>query len=148
MRRSFAVALALCCLPACFPAPGAPTVPQIDVTGQWTGTYESSWGTLPVAFTLALQPHTTSLTGSYAVDGTRATGTIGGVLHTREKGGPADFYGTMTIAYVTPSGERCHGTTGVTVGSAFDRSASIVTSGFASGNCPEPPSGIRITLRR
>lgn len=148
MYRSIVVCLALCCLPACLPPPGAPSVPQIDVTGQWTGTYESSWGTLPVTFTLALQKNSTSLTGSYVIDRTRATGTIGGVLHTREKDSPADYYGTMTIAYVTPAGETCHGTTTTTVGTAYERSAQFVTSGIVSGNCPDPPSAIRITLRR
>ena len=138
----------MCCLPACVPPPGSPSVPQIEVAGEWTGTFESSWGTLPVRFTLVTERYATNISGSYTVDGQRAAGTLGGVIETRQKDEPAMFYGSLTISYLQSGGESCRSTSGVSVGAAFPQSASIITDGFPSGNCQDPPTNVRMTLSR
>jgi hypothetical protein len=146
--RHLLVCAALCCLPACLPPPGTPSPLHTDLTGEWSGTLESSWGTLPVKFTLSTPRNTTSITGTFALNGQRATGTVGGVMETRVKDDPAMFYGSLTISYVTPADEQCHSTSGVAIGAAFPTSMSIVTDGFSSGTCPDPPASIRIALHR
>ena len=146
--RHLLVCAAICCLPACLPAPGTPSPPYTDVTGDWTGTFESSWGTLPVTFTLSTPRNTTSISGSFVVDGQRATGTIGGVIETREKNSPGMFYGSLTISYPTAATDQCRSTSGVAVGSAMSGSVSFVTDSFPTGNCPNPPANVRIALRR
>jgi len=138
----------MCCLPACLPPPGTPSPLHTDVTGDWSGTFESSWGTFPVKFTLSTPAGTTGISGSFAIDRERATGTVGGVIETREKDNPGMFYGSLTISYLTQANEQCRSTSGVAVGSAFSSSVSFVTDGFPSGNCPDPPSSIRIALHR
>jgi hypothetical protein len=146
--RHLLVSAALCCLPACFPAPGSPSPLHTDVTGDWTGTFESSWGTLPVKFTLATPRNTTSISGTFALDGQRATGTVGGVIETREKDGPGMYYGSLTISYLTAANDQCRSTSGVAMGSALPSSVSLSTDGFTTGNCQNPPANVRITLHR
>jgi hypothetical protein len=90
------------------------------------------------------------ISGGFAVDGQRAIGTVSGTLETKEKDRAGFFWGTLTISYLTSLGEMCRSTSSfnTTVGSATERSASFVTDGFTSGNCPSPPMNIRISLSR
>ena len=151
MHRPFLAAVALCCLGAgCVPPPGTPSVIEIPVTGDWTGTFESSWGAIPVAATLANQKGTQTISGSFSLAGKRAIGTIYGSLQTSAKGDPGLFYGTLDISYPVATGEICRSTSDLssTSGSAFEKSIDFVTSGFPRGNCPDPPSNVHMTLRR
>ena len=140
---------ALCCASACVPPPGSSPLRTTEITGEWTGTFESSWGTLPIRATLANQKYTNSISGSYSVDGQRATGTVGGSLQTYDdESTPALFHGTLDISYSMPDGKVCRSTTGVTSGSALPSSVTFLTDGFVTGNCQDAPMNVRITLRR
>lgn len=146
-RRLLLTGAALCSAMACALGPVTPTL-QTPVTGDWSGTFESSWGTLPVKATLANDPYSQSITGSYVLDGGRATGTIGGALQTREKDSAGLFHGTITISYAIADGQTCRSSSGGQPGSATSAWFTIETAGFPTGNCPDPPTTIRITLRR
>ena len=148
MKREFVTCAALCCLAACAISPGSPGTIQTPVNGEWTGTFESSWGTMPIRMTLANEPYSQSISGSYALDGQRATGTIYGALQTQEKDGGGFLHGSMTISYQMADGQLCRSSSGVTSGSALANSFSMQTAGFPTGNCPEPPVTVRITLHR
>jgi hypothetical protein len=87
----------------------------------------------------ANEKYSQTISGSFALGGKRATGTIYGALETRAKDDPGMFYRTLTISYRLSSGDVCGGTSDVTIGSAFETSFSLVTSGFPTGNCPDPP---------
>jgi hypothetical protein len=148
MHRLLLVGAALCGLASCVPPPGSPSLLQTPVTGNWTGTFESNWGAIPVTATLANEKYSQTISGSFALGGKRATGTIYGALETHAKDDPGMFYGTLTISYRLSSGDVCRGTSDVTIGSAFETSFSLVTSGFPTGNCSDPPSDVRMMLRR
>ena len=118
------------------------------MTGEWTGTFESSWGTLPIKATLANTPHTPAITGTFALGGNRATGTIGGSLQTRTEDIPGFLQGSLSISFVLPDGQTCHSSGAPSTGSATSWDFSIESSGFRIGNCPDTPTAIRIKLRR
>ena len=140
--------MALCSLAGCVPAPGTPALVQTPMTGDWTGTFDSSWGLLQVTAALANEKHSQSISGSFALEGQRAIGTVYGALQTRDTDTPGFFHGSLTISYLLPTGETCRSTSSVTSGSASERWIDFVTSGFPSGNCPGPPVSVRMTLRR
>jgi hypothetical protein len=147
MRRSFVVCCALW-LTACVPPPGSPALLYTDVTGEWAGTFESSWGTLPITATLANERYSQSIYGSYIVQGGRATGSIGGALQTLDKDSGGLLQGSLTISYRMANGELCRSTSGSTSGSATSTWFVFDTGGFPNGNCPDAPTNIRVTLRR
>ena len=150
MHRSLLVAGALCCLPACFPSPNAPGLAQPTVTGEWSGTFESSWGVLPVRASLRNEAYTPSISGEFKINGQFASGTVSGSLETRDRYSGTMFWGSLTISYLTTSGEMCRSESSFTLtsGSASEQSVSFSTEGFPRGNCPDPPTNVRITLRR
>jgi len=148
MHRSLLACGALCCLAACTPAPGSPSLVQTPVTGDWTGTFESSWGLLPVSAKLANEKYSQGISGSFALEGQHATGTVGGNVQTLDKDSLGLFQGSLTISYAVSSGEVCLSTSTVASGSASEKWIEFVTAGFTTGNCPDPPMNIRITLRR
>jgi hypothetical protein len=150
MHRPLVVAAALACLPACLVSPSSPGLVVTQVTGEWSGTFDSSWGALPVKASLRNERGTLSISGEFRVDGQRATGTISGMLETKDRYAGASFWGSVTISYVTASGELCRGesTFGLTGGSGSETAVDIFAEGFPRGNCPDPPTKIHITLRR
>jgi hypothetical protein len=148
MHRSLLAYVALCSLAGCVPPPGSPSLVQTPVTGDWTGTFDSSWGLLQMSATLANEKYSQSIYGSFVLEGQRATGTVGGALQTHDTDTPGLFQGSLTISYPLANGEMCRSTSGVTSGSATERWIEFVTSGFTIGNCPNPPANIRMTLRR
>jgi hypothetical protein len=148
MYRSLLVCLALCGLAACFPPPGTPETLYTPVAGEWTGTFESSWGSLPMRASLQNTRYTQSITGTFSIDGQRATGTISGNLETKERDIPGWFLGSLTIAYAAADGSMCQSRTASTQGSATERWFSFETNGFPTGNCSDSPTAVRITLRR
>lgn len=148
MYRSVIVCFVLCGLSACLPAPGSPSLLQTDVTGQWSGTFESSWGTLPITASLANERYSQSISGTYAVDGERASGTMFGGLQTHDEDSPGLLQGSLTISYRLDDGRTCRSTSSVTSGSATTRWFQMSTDGFPTGDCPNPPAAVRITLRR
>ena len=107
MDRSLLVAGILLCLPACLPSPNTPAPIVVPVTGEWTGTFESSWGLLPVRATLRNERGTQSISGEFRIDGQRASGTVRGLLETRDRYSGTSFWGSLMISYVTASGEMC-----------------------------------------
>jgi hypothetical protein len=145
--RTFVVCCALC-LPACIPAPGSPALLQTQVTGDWSGTFESSWGALPVRATIANEPYSQGIYGSYVLDGGHATGSLGGALQTHDKDTPGLLQGSLTISYRMANGETCRSMNAVTYGSATSTWFTFQTDGFPNGNCPDSPTNIRVTLRR
>ena len=147
LTRSFFLCAALCGAAACV-APGASRTLQTPVTGEWTGTFDSSWGTFPIKATLANEPYSQMFRGTYALDGNRATGTIGGTLETKAEDIPGFLQGSLTISFVLADGQTCHSSGAASTGSATSRAFSLESSGFRIGNCPDPPEKIRITLRR
>jgi hypothetical protein len=150
MHRCLLVAAALCCVTGCVPPPGSASPIEIPVTGDWTGTFESSWGAVPVTATLANQTGSQTIYGSFALAGKRAIGTVYGSLQTSDKHDPGLFYGTLDISYQLASGDLCRSASEATTtgGSASEVSVTFVTAGFPTGNCPDPPSNVRMTLRR
>ena len=147
MHRSLLVAGVLCCLPACVAGPGTSIILPPNVTGQWSGTFESSWGALPVIATLTNQRGTQTISGELRIGGERASGTIYGFL---EQKGDWVFYGTLKISYVTASGATCLGESSfaTTSGGATERAVGFSTEGFPNGNCPDAPTKVRISLGR
>lgn len=145
--RTLVLYAALCGASACVAGPIEPIL-QTPVTGDWTGTFESSWGTLPIKATFANERYTQSISGTYALDGNRATGTIGGTMQTRERDIPGFLIGSMDISFELPDGQRCRSFSAPVVGSATSRSFTIDSTDFRHGNCPDPPSTMRITLTR
>jgi hypothetical protein len=150
MYRSLLVAGALCCLPACGVSPNAPGLPQPVVTGEWTGTFESSWGVLPVRASLTNQRWSPPISGEFRIDGQRATGTVSGSLETKDQYSGTMFWGSLTISYLTASGETCRSESSfaVTSGMATENSVFFSTEGFPKGNCPDPPTKVTLSLRR
>ena len=149
MKRSLLVCVVLCTLPACLlPSPGAVMPPETFVDGEWTGTLESTWGTLPVKATLASRKYSYTLTGTYQVDGQRATGTIYGGLQTSDRDSPALFHGTIDIEYQTGNGATCRNSTPSVSGSVSSTSAVWVATSFTIGQCPDPPMNAILKLRR
>ena len=150
MYRSLLVAGALVCLPAC-ELPNGPGLVDPPVTGEWSGTFESSWGALPVRASLKNDYSSSpSFSGQLRIDGQRASGTVSGSLETRDSYSGTKFWGTLTISYVTASGEMCRSESAFlyTYGSVSEKAVFFSTEGFAKGNCPDPPTKVQITLRR
>jgi hypothetical protein len=152
MYRNLLICAALCCLPGClFPPPGTPSPPYVPLSGNWHGTLSSSWGDAVMTATLANDKYTPTLSGSFALQARGATGKIYGNLDTRaQEAGRASFWGTVSVSYLTPSGESCNGT-GQFGGIVTEQSVSLSGAnggGFAEGNCQDPPVNVRITLRR
>jgi hypothetical protein len=149
MYRSLLVAAALCCLPAC-QLPNGPGLVQPPVTGEWSGTFESSWGVLPVKASLTNEHYSSAISGDFRIDGQRATGTVSGSLETRDRNSGTMFWGSLTISYRTATGEMCRSESvfAATWGSASEKAVDFITDGFARGNCPDPPTKVHITLRR
>ena len=148
--RSLPLVAALICLPACGLSPNAPGLVQPAVTGEWSGTFESSWGALPVKASLTNKVYSPSLSGELRIDGQRATGTVSGTLETRDIYSGTMFWGSLTISYLTGSGEVCRSESSFsfTSGSASERAVDFFTEGFPRGNCPDPPTKVHVTLRR
>jgi hypothetical protein len=150
MHRSLFVAAALSCLPAC-QLPNGPGLPTPPVTGEWSGTFESSWGVLPLRASLKNDLHTSpSFSGEFRIDGQRASGTVSGSLETKDQYSGTMFWGTLTISYLTASGEMCRSESAflLTSGTVTEKAVFFSTEGFPKGNCPDPPTKIHITLRR
>ena len=150
MYRSLLVAGALACLPAC-ELPNGPGLAPPPVTGEWSGTFESSWGALPVRASLKNDYSSSpSFSGQLKIDGQRASGTVSGSLETRDRYSGTIFWGTLTISYVTASGEMCRSESAFlyTHGSVVEKAVFLSTEGFPQGNCPDPPTKVQITLRR
>ena len=147
LPRLLLTGAALCSAVACTTGPVTPTL-QTPLTGEWSGTFESSWGRLPVKATLANDPYSQSISGSYVLDGGRATGTIDGALQTGAKDAAGLFHGTITISYATLDGQTCRSSSGGQSGSATSTRFAIESAGFTTGDCPDPPTTIRITLAR
>ena len=113
-----------------------------QITGEWNGTFESSWGVLPVR---------ASLRSEYSrIDGQRASGTVSGFLETKDRYSGTMFWGSLTISYQTASGEMCQSESlfNATGGSASEKAVSFSTEGFPKGNCPDLPTKVHINLRR
>ncbi len=148
MHRSLIVSAALCCLPAC-ELPNGPGLVQPPVTGEWSGTFESSWGVLPVKASLTNERDLGSISGDFRIDGQRASGTVSGLLETKVYN-TTMFWGTLTISYRTATGEMCRSESpfALTSGMASEKAVFFFTEGFPTGNCPDPPSKAQITLRR
>lgn len=153
MVRFLLVAGVLCCLP-CLPGCGViptspgPVYPQ--VTGEWSGTFESSWGVLPMRANLTGARYSATINGEFGIDGQRASGTISGSMQTSQPSTDATFWGTLTISYLAASGTMCRSESSfdATFGSVFERAVFISTDGFSRGNCPESPTQVHVTLRR
>lgn len=147
--RFVLVAGALSCLPAC-QLPTGPGLKQPEVAGDWKGTFESSWGALPVTATLTNERYTTSLSGEFWIDGQRARATVSGLLETKDERAGTTFWGSLSISYMTESGDMCRSENSfpLTLGNASERAVDFFTEGFTRGNCPDPPARIHITLRR
>jgi hypothetical protein len=150
MLRNLLACATLCGLCACFPPPGTPSLLTTPVTGAWQGTFSSSWGEVPMTATLSNVEGGQGISGSFALEGQRATGTISGSLQTRsESPDNGLFHGQLSISYVTPAGDMCRSTGQFTGGgSQAFLTFQSVTGGFTSGNCPNPPTSPRLTLRR
>jgi len=148
MHRSLLVAAALCCLPAC-ELPNGPGQVQPPVTGEWSGTFESSWGVLPMKASLTNDQYLGSISGDFRIDGQRASGTVSGLLETKAYN-VTMFWGELTISYRTASGEMCRSESpfAVTAGSASEKAVDFFAENFSGGNCPDPPTKAHITLRR
>ncbi len=149
MYRSLLVSAALCCLPAC-ELPNGPGLVQPPVTGEWSGTFESSWGALPVKASLTNDRYLGSISGDFRIDGQRASGTVSGSLETKDAYSGTMFWGSLTISYRTATGEMCRSESpfAVTGGSASEKAADFFAENFSGGNCPDPPTKAHITLRR
>ena len=80
----------------------------------------------------------------------RASGTVSGTLQTAQQYRDAMFWGTLTISYPTGSGAMCRSESpfAITMGFVTETAAFFSTEGFPSGNCADPPTRVRITLRR
>ena len=148
LARSLVVAGALGCLPGC-QLPTSPGLPTPQVTGNWNGTVESSWGAFPVRATLKNESMT-SVSGTFTIDGRNATGTISGFLETKDTVSGTMFWGTLTISYLTASGETCRSESVAesTSGPASSNAVDIFTQSFSRGNCHEPPTNLHLILRR
>jgi hypothetical protein len=152
MSRHLLIGAALCCLPGClFPTPGTPSPVQPRLNGAWQGTFSSSWGDVAMTATIANGKYTPEISGTFALQGQRATGTISGTLDTRQQDpGQALFWGSITLEYPTAGGEACRAT-GRFGGSVTEYSVSLTSvngDGFTGGNCSDPPLNVRIQLRR
>ena len=149
MHRPLLAAALLCCLPACGDLPIGPGIVQPSITGQWSGTFQSSWGVLPVRASLSNERYSGSVTGEFQVDGQRASGTVSGTLETKVPTTTL-FWGSLTISYVTASGETCKSESAFssTGGQAAENGVSFSTEGFPKGNCPDPPTKVVIILHR
>ena len=150
MDRRLVPCVALLWLAACFASPSAPGFPTPAVTGEWSGRFESSWGTLPMKASLKNQHATPSISGEFKIDGERASGTVSGFLETKDRYAGTMFWGTLTISYLTASGEMCRSESAFlyTHGSVVEKAVFLSTEGFPQGNCPDPPTKVHITLRR
>jgi hypothetical protein len=148
MHRRLPAYAALFWTLGCVPPPGTPALLKTPVTGNWSGTFTSSWGALPVTATIANLEYSQSIEGTYVLDGQRALGTLYGALQTNARDSPGLLQGSLTISYATPAGEVCRSNSSVTHGSATETSFTLITDGFPTGNCPDPPARVRIELRR
>jgi hypothetical protein len=148
--RSLLVAGALSCLPGCGVSPNSPGPVHPILTGEWSGTFESSWGLLPVRASLTTDRASPTIHGEFRIDGQRASGTVSGTLQTYQQYREATFWGTLTISYPTGSGAVCRSESpfGVTSGLVLETAVFFSTEGFPSGNCADPPTKVNITLRR
>jgi hypothetical protein len=150
MYRSLLVAGVLACLPACGLSPNAPGLVQTQVTGRWSGTFESSWGVQPASANLTNERGTLNISGDFTVDGQRASGTVSGMLETRDRYAGPMFWGSLTISYRTAAGEMCRSESAFdyTSGTASEKTVDLFAQGFPKGNCPDPPTNVHIALRR
>jgi hypothetical protein len=148
LSRLLVAAGALGCLPGC-QLPGGPGLATPRVTGNWSGTVESSWGVLPVRATLTNETFT-SVSGTFTINGRNASGTIRGSLETRDRYSGTLFWGTLAISYLTASGETClsESIAEATSGPATENAVDIFTPGFPRGNCTDPPTNFHVVLRR
>jgi len=148
VSRLLVAAGALGCLPGC-QLPGGPGLPTPRVTGNWSGTVESSWGVLPVRATLTNEEFTT-VSGTFTIDGHNASGTIRGNLETKDSYSGTSFWGTLAISYLTASGETCRSESiaEATSGPATENAVDIFTPGFPRGTCTDPPTNFHVILRR
>jgi len=99
---------------------------------------------------LTNQRYLPSISGQLGIDGERASGTVSGSLETKDRYTGTMFWGTLTISYRTASGEMCRSESSfaVTSGTASETAVDFFTEGFPTGNCPDPPTKVHITLRR
>jgi hypothetical protein len=150
MHRSLLVAGALSCLPACSVSPNSPGPVHPILTGEWNGTFESSWGVLPLRASLTSDRLSPTIHGEFRIDGQRASGTVTGSLQTSQQYREATFWGSLTISYPTGSGALCRSESpfAITSGHVFETADFFSTQGFPSGNCADPPTNVHITLRR
>ena len=150
MYRSLLVAGALLCLPGCGVSPNSPAPVHPVLTGEWNGTFESSWGVLPVRASLTTDRFSPTIQGEFRIDGQRAIGTVSGALQTSQQYREATFWGSLTISYPTESGAMCRSESpfAITSGFVVETALFFSTEGFPSGNCADPPTKVHITLRR
>jgi hypothetical protein len=145
VQRFALLSAAICAAVACG-MPLSPSVPPVPVAGQWQGAFDSSWGSFPVTASFTNEQYL--IIGNYAVDARQTTGTISGTLEVKDpKNQFGIFYGELTIAYKTDSGEMCQGRGHLDGGSGI-KSLSFSAEGFTSASCPDAPAKIRITLHR
>jgi hypothetical protein len=147
MPRNLLVCGALCCLSGCIPPPGTPSLLQTPVTGNWSGTFSSSWGDVKTTASLANEQYSQTISGSFVLDGQRATGSIYGGLDTKRETESGIFHGQISISYQTSGGAMCS-SSGTFSGSGSETLLVFDGPGFTTGNCPDPPTDVRITLRR
>jgi hypothetical protein len=150
MYRSLLLAGAWCCLPACGLSPNAPGLVPPPVTGEWSGTFESSWGVFPVRASLTNESYRPSISGEFRIEGQRGTGTVSGLLETKDRYSETMFWGSLTISYRTASGEICRSESSfeATSGMVSENAVDFFTERFPRGNCPDLPTNVHITLRR
>ena len=75
---------------------------------------------------------------------------MSGILETKDRYAGTMFWGTLTISYLTGSGEMCRSESvfATTGGTASEKAVDVFTDGFPKGNCPDLPTNVHVVLRR
>jgi len=151
MHRTIVMACGLACgLAACSGAGLLGASPVYAVAGDWTGTFESSWGVQSVSATFE-QHGVHGLSGSFVLDGQRASGTVYGALRPHERyDSPDIFQGTLTISYPLAGGASCttSSTAARTFGHAMGNHVAFMVEAFDRGDCPDLPTNVTMQLWR